>query len=134
MKIIYILLCCCLTAPLFGQTEEPATVGDDPIEDIIYEVEAEFPGGTGAMHRFIADNIKYPVDAYEQGSSGRVYVQLEIEKDGSITHVRVLRGVSESLDAEAIRVVKTMPKWTPAILNGKPVRCRVTLPFSFHLN
>lgn len=69
----------------------------------------------------------------ENGISGKVYIQFVIEKDGSITDVKVARGVDSSLDKEAVRVVKSMPKWTPGKQRGKPVRVAYTLPINFQL-
>ena len=113
---------------------------DDPIDEIeeepvidFAEVEPTFPGGEGAMMQWIQDNIEYPQLAVEMGEQGIVYVQFVVNKDGSIEQVRVMRGVSDSLDDEAKRVVKKMPKWTPGEQAGKKVRVRYTLPIHFRL-
>jgi TonB family protein len=93
----------------------------------------EFPGGTNAMFNFISKNVTYPESAKEAGVEGKVYVQFVVEKDGSLSSFQVIRGVSDELDAEAIRVSKMMPKWTPGMNEGKPVRVQFTLPFNFKL-
>ncbi|HLW40107.1 MAG TPA: energy transducer TonB [Brumimicrobium sp.] len=95
--------------------------------------EASFPGGTAAMQRFIAENIKYPEIAMDLGDQGRVFVEFVINRDGSIEQVKILRGVSRELDAEARRVVMSMPKWTPAEQKGEPVRARARIPINFIL-
>ena len=90
-----------------------------------------FPGGKEALMQYLAGNVKYPKDAYEQKIGGRVLVQFVIEKDGSISDVEIARGVFPSLDEEAIRVIKGMPRWNPGKQNGKAVRVKYVLPVSF---
>ena len=91
-----------------------------------------FPGGSPTA--WVNKNIKYPVLAMENGISGKVYIQFVIEKDGSITDVKVARGVDSSLDKEAVRVVKSMPKWTPGKMkDGKVVRVQYTVPLTYRL-
>ena len=92
-----------------------------------------FPGGTNALNTFIASNLKYPVWAQEKGIQGRVVVKFIVEKDGSICNVEVDRSVSPSLDNEAMRVVKAMPKWIPGQINGKAVKVECSHPFVFRL-
>ena len=92
-----------------------------------------FPGGTNALNTFIVSNLKYPVFAQEKGIQGRVVVKFIVEKDGSISNVEVDRSVSTSLDNEAMRVVKAMPKWIPGQINGKAVKVECSLPFVFRL-
>ena len=97
------------------------------------EVMPEFPGGMQAMIEFIQTNIKYPKDAIKQEVGGRVMVMFVVETDGSLSNVRVARKVFPSLDAEAVRVVKTMPKWKPGKEKGKVVRVNYTLPVVFSI-
>ncbi len=94
----------------------------------------EYPGSMGAMYDFLAANIKYPKDAAEQKVGGRVFVMFVVEPDGSLTNVRVARKLFPSLDDEAVRVVKTMPKWKPGMLKGRPVRVNFNLPVVFRIN
>lgn len=94
----------------------------------------EFPGGTTALFDFINKNVKYPKSARDKGIEGRVFVQFVVEKDGSLSSFTVLRGVSDELDAEAIRVLKVMPKWKPGMNDGKPVRVQFVMPFNFKLS
>ena len=95
------------------------------------EVMPEFPGGIAAMNDFIYTNIKYPKDAIKQEVGGRVIVMFVVETDGSLSNVRVARKVFPSLDDEAVRVVKSMPKWKPGKEKGRPVRVNFTMPIVF---
>ena len=104
--------------------------------DAIHEVVDEppsFPGGDAAQIAFLSNNLRYPAVAMEQGIQGRVVTQFVVDKDGSITDVKVVRSLDPMLDKEAVRLVKSMPKWTPGKLNGSPVRVKCILPISFRL-
>lgn len=92
-----------------------------------------FPGGQTELMAYLGKNIKYPTIAQENGTQGRVTIQFVVERDGSITDVRVARGVDPYLDKEAVRVVKSMPKWIPGKQNGKAVRVKFTVPVMFKL-
>ena len=92
---------------------------------------AEYPGGLKAMFSFIFKNMDYPSKALEDGVRGKVYVRFVIEKDGSVSNIEVMRGVSPELDEEAIRIVAYMPKWKPQMCDGVPVRTEWMLPFHF---
>lgn len=92
-----------------------------------------FPGGESAMKSYLNSTVKYPDVAQENGVQGRVIVESIIEKDGSMSDVKVVRSVDPTLDREALRVVKAMPKWTPAKLKGIPVRTKCTTPVVFRL-
>ena len=106
------------------QKEEPYNV----VEDM-----PAFPGGMEAMIQFLSSNIQYPADAQKQKVDGRVLVNFVVEKDGSITEVKVVKPTFPSLDAEAIRVVKAMPKWKPGYQRGQAVRVQFTMPINFSL-
>lgn len=97
----------------------------------VVEQQPQFPGGS--VNGWLADHIKYPVVAVENGISGRVVVQFVVERDGSVSQVRVVRGVDPSLDKEAQRVISSMPKWIPGKQNGQAVRSRFTVPVTFRL-
>ncbi|MCK9342938.1 MAG: energy transducer TonB [Massilibacteroides sp.] len=99
----------------------------------VVEKMPEFPGGLTALLHFVAKSIHYPVIAQENGIQGRVICAFVVNRDGSVTNAEVLRGVDPSLDKEAIRVINTMPKWTPGEQRGKPVRVKYTLPVMFRL-
>ena len=100
--------------------------------DVVEEMPS-FPGGQGALMAFLSSNIKYPVVAQENGVQGRVIVSFVVERDGSISDVKVARSVDPSLDREAQRVVKAMPKWKPGKQNGSAVRVKYTVPVVFRL-
>ena len=93
----------------------------------------QFPGGEAARFKYMMENVIYPETAKEQGIQGTVYVSFIVEKDGSITNTKVKRGVEKSLDKEALRVVSTMPKWSPGTQEGKSVRVQFNMPISFKL-
>lgn len=105
-------------------------------EQVIFTVvenDPEFPGGMEALYKYLAQNIKYPQLARDNNITGRVYVTFVVERDGSITGCRVLRDIGGGCGQEAIRVVKSMPKWTPGKQRGKAVRVQFNLPVNFNL-
>ena len=119
---------------------EPTIIIDIDDEDIVEEtpfilVETmpEFPGGMNKMMEYVARNVKYPQMARESGIQGRVFVTFIVEKDGSITNVALLRGIGGGCDEEAMRVVRSMPKWSPGLQCGRAVRVSYNLPVNFKL-
>lgn len=100
---------------------------------VVVEDMPEFPGGETALRSFINKNVNYPVIAAENGIQGKVYVRFVVDKDGSVTNAEIARGVDPSLDQEALRVVRTLPKWKPGKQRGKPVRVSYTVPINFQL-
>ena len=115
----------------FDDEEEAADEGE---VFFIVEDMPSFQGkGQDGFRSYIHDNLRYPEIAAENGISGRVFVQFTVNKDGSISDVKVIRGVDSALDAEALRVVKTAPKWEPGKQRGKPVRVSFTFPIVFVL-
>jgi len=124
--------------------EDPGVTSDDDQPDIIEQPEEkkiftvveenpQFPGGESAMYKYLAEVISYPEEAKELGIQGRVFVNFLIETDGSVTHVKVLRGIGGGCDEEAIRVVRNMPGWKPGKQRGIPVRVSFNLPIKFTL-
>lgn len=111
----------------------PIVEEEDQVVFQVVEKMPTFPGGDAALFKFLGDNVKYPVIAQENGVQGRVICQFVVNKDGSIVDVEVVRSVDPSLDKEAIRVIKSMPKWSPGQQRGKPVRVKYTLPVNFKL-
>lgn len=107
---------------------------EDTGEAEIFQVVEKMPSFNGNMNKWLKDNLKYPILAQENGISGRVFVAFVVEKDGSITDVKVARSVDPSLDKEAVRVVKAMPKWNPGQQRNKPVRVAFTVPINFTLS
>lgn len=99
----------------------------------IVEDMPEFPGGEMALRAYIANAIKYPVIAQENGIQGKVYVTFVVGKDGSVSNATIARGVDPSIDKEALRVVNALPKWKPGKQRGKPVNVSYTVPINFVL-
>lgn len=113
-----------------------ATAPADTTKNVVYDVTEtlpQFPGGQGVMMKYLAANIKYPASAVKAKKQGCVIVGFIVQKDGSITHAKIVRSIDPELDAEALRVVKGMPKWTPGTQLGKPVSVKYTLPVKFFL-
>ncbi len=111
-------------------------VEEEFVEEEIFTIVQDmpsFPGGDAAMLSYLGKNIKYPTLAKESGIQGTVYVTFVVEKDGSVSNVKVLRGIGGGCDEEAIRVVKSMPRWTPGKQRGKPVKVQYNLPCRFVL-
>ncbi len=107
-------------------------IDEDEIFDVV-ESQPSFPGGDIARIRFLYENIQYPAMARETGIQGRVYITFVVEKDGSITDVRLLKGIGGGCDEESIRVVKAMPKWIPGKQRERAVRVQFVLPIKFTL-
>ncbi len=131
-KLILILL---ITLPFcgFAQTDDNLVeLPDSVVLDKI--IQAEFPGGETEMMKFLADNTHYPVVAKDEEIQGKVFMQFTVDFDGSIKDVTVLRSIHLSLDTEAIRVIQSMPKWTPGAQNGKNIAVTYILPITFSLN
>lgn len=105
---------------------------DDPVFNVVEEM-PEFPGGELELRKFIAQRVKYPVIAQDNGIQGKVYVTFVVEKDGSVGRIKIARGVDPSLDAEAMRVVDEMPAWTPGKHKGETVAVSYTIPVNFVL-
>jgi periplasmic protein TonB len=116
--------------------EEKPQVIEQKVEAEIFTVVEEqpaYPGGEEARMKYLQENIKYPEEAKELGIQGRVFVTFVVEVDGSITDVRVLRGIGGGCDEEAVRVVRGFPKWVPGKQRGVPVRVQFNLPIKFTL-
>ncbi len=113
-----------------GPVQEASDEGE--IFQVVEEMPS-FPGGMDKLLEWIYDNIKYPSIAQENQIQGRVIVEFVVNKDGSIVDPKVIRSIDKSLDNEAMRVIKAMPKWSPGKQRGKPVRVKYTLPVMFKL-
>ena len=112
---------------------ETASDDNDNNTYTIVEEQPQFPGGNAALAKFLNENVKYPASAVEAKQQGRVILTFTVSKDGSISDVKVIRCVSPDLDAEALRVVGSMPKWTPGKVKGEPVNVRYVIPITFSL-
>ncbi len=112
--------------------EVPPAVEETKVFDVVEQMPS-FKGGDAALMEWLNKNIKYPVVAEENGIQGRVVATFVVERDGSITDVKIVKSVDPSLDKEAVRVLKSMPKWIPGRQNGQPVRVKYTVPVTFRL-
>ncbi|MBQ3636115.1 MAG: energy transducer TonB [Bacteroidales bacterium] len=117
------------------QAVEVVEEEEEPTDEVFIIVEQMpvFPGGDEALRKFLAQEVKYPVIAQENGIQGRVFVKFVIGADGSVSNVEVARPYDPNLDKEAVRVVKSMPKWSPGKQRGKPVKVSYTVPINFVL-
>jgi protein TonB len=112
-------------------------IAQEPAEEevfLIVEQMPEFPGGETALRTYIAKHIKYPPNAQEMGIQGKVYVTFIVDSGGNVTKATIARGIDSALDKEALRVINTLPKWTPGKQRGKPVSVSYTVPINFTLN
>ena len=126
-------------APLVQEKKEKQKAGSGNRKDTeghftVVEKMPVFPGGEEARARFMVDNIKYPAAAMKNGVQGKVFVSFLVKADGSVTDVKVLRGIGSGCDEEAMRVVKMMPKWQPGESKGKPVDVIFNIPVKFVLD
>ena len=135
-KINFLLFgfCFLFSSVLQAQTKDAnqnKTMNDEIF--VVVENNPEFPGGEQARLKFFQKNLVYPKAAKEKEIQGKVIISFIVEKDGSITNIKVEKGVDSLLDAEALRVVKLMPKWKPGTQRGIPVRCSYRIPVVFVL-
>lgn len=130
---------------LFAAAGQAQTVGPGGGDNVATQPQQErafssveempkFPGGDKALAKYLAENIRYPESAKKEGIEGKVYVEFIVEADGSLTNIRILRGLQADIDKETIRAVKGMPKWVVGKQAGKAVRVIYTLPVEYRLN
>lgn len=105
---------------------------DEKIFDVV-EQPPSFPGGQAALMSYLSKSVKYPQEALKDNVQGRVIVGFIVEKDGSVSNAKIIRSVDSALDKEAIRIVMSMPKWTPGRQNGRNVRTKYNVPVNFKL-
>jgi len=116
------------------QSGKNSTYPTEDVEEnvfLVVEDAPEYPGGLDSLMKYLRENITYPKDALEANIQGTVYVTFIVEANGSVSSVKVLRGIGGGCDEEAVRVVKGMPDWKPGTQRGKPVRLQFTLPVRF---
>ncbi|MFW6019813.1 MAG: energy transducer TonB [Bacteroidales bacterium] len=129
-QIIYplsILLSFLMLTPVMVQAQD-----EEEIFSVVEDA-PQFPGGEKARVNFIKDNLEYPESARKNNVEGTIYITFVVEQDGSISEVELLRGIEESCNKEALKVVKSMPKWRPGKQRGKAVRVRFNMPIRFKL-
>lgn len=139
LRLRMLVVCILSVLALNAQDDELPPPPPSP-EDAVYDIasvqeQPNFPGGQEAMMKYLMENTRYPDEAVEAGLQGKVFVEFEVNKKGKVVSAEVKRGVpgAPMLDAEALRVVKAMPAWTPGRMNGKAVRTRFALPILFSL-
>ncbi len=132
MKYSLILLGFLTLSATFGQTTD-STSTPEMSPFITVEHMPEFPGGMKAMYQFIADNLKYPKEATKANIEGKVFVAFVVSHTGEIQNVEISKGIGYGCDEECVRVVRSMPRWTPGRQSGKDVPVRYVIPFSFTL-
>jgi len=116
--------------------DEPVKMTEDTSRSKIFTAVEQipmFPGGIEALYNYLVQNIHYPASAAKDKIEGKVFLSFVVEKDGSLTDIKVIRSISADLDAEAVRVLKGSPKWNPGIQNNRPVRVQFSLPVNFSL-
>ena len=116
-----------------GLKKETEADESEKVYDVVEQMPA-YPGSPSALYEFLSKSIQYPEEAEKAGKQGRVIATFVVEKDGSITNARVVKALDPLLDAEALRVINAMPKWNPGMQNGVVVRCKYTVPVTFHLD
>ena len=116
-----------------GLKKETEADESEKVYDVVEQMPA-YPGSPSALYEFLSKSIQYPEEAEKAGKQGRVIATFVVEKDGSITNARVVKALDPLLDAEALRVINAMPKWNPGMQNGVAVRCKYTVPVTFHLD
>ena len=134
MRYLFLFLLSILTTNLFGQVVRDTTNAKGIM--LVAEKAPTFPGGPTELYKFITSKLKYPKDARKSGVQGRVIISFVVERDGSVKpeSIKIEQSVHPSLDNEAIRVVKLMPKWTPAHHSGRDVRAKTAFPIVFSLD
>lgn len=128
-KLLFFLVALMVASVSVAQNQETP---EKRVFDVVEKM-PEFPGGSAGLMKWLSDNVKYPAKAEEGGIQGRVVCTFVIERDGSVTDVRVARSIDPLLDNEAVRVLSKMPKWNPGTQGGKPVRVKYTVPVTFRL-
>ncbi|MDR1112679.1 MAG: energy transducer TonB, partial [Bacteroidales bacterium] len=121
--------------PIYDTPFDTVEIVTESVEDLPEppDILPEFPGGFAKMYEHLRDNLKYPDDAVKASISGKVVLQFIVERDGSISNITPLYTLFPSCDAEAVRVIKSMPKWTPGSVKGRSVRAYYTIPIAFIL-
>lgn len=112
--------------------DKEMSLDDDYVYDVVEQMPT-FPGGTSELLQYISSNISYPASERRLGKGGRVFCSFIVEKNGSISDVRVYRGVNDVLDREAVRVIRSMPRWIPGRMKGETVRVKYAVPVDFKI-
>lgn len=135
MRRIFIFITAMLAGSMMAQTPvQSDSIENEIVELTVVEQMPEFPGGQNALIQYLSQNIRYPLIAKENKIQGRTLVSFIVEKDGKISNVQVLRSSGDMmLDREAMRVIRSMPRWRPGYMKGQPVRVQYQIPITFKL-
>lgn len=134
MKKLFLLMVAAVLSTGWAAAQNTAEQSEEEMVFLVVDEMPAFPGGQEALFKYLTDNVIYPAIAKENGIQGRVVCTFVVEKDGRITNVEVVRsGGDPSLDKEAVRVIKSMPKWKPGKQRGQAVRVKFTIPVKFSL-
>lgn len=129
------LFLCFILIPFLGFSQTEETISDEPVKAgfgvSVVQIQPEFPGGPDSLHSFMKQNLKYPDSAKYNRIQGRVYIGFEVDKKGKIRNERIVNGVHELLDNEALRVIRMMPAWKPGSAGGSPTSVQYILPVDF---
>lgn len=131
-KLVLLSFFMLLFGAVSAQSDSTSTAVTDsvPKEDVI--TLPEFEGGIEKMYEYISQNFEYPDEAKKRSVNGKLEVEFTVERSGDITYVSILKGLDYSIDDEVLRLLKAMPRWTPATKNGVPVRYKVSMPITIH--
>lgn len=118
---------------------ESDSVKSDSVQSVeksaeIIITQPEYKGGINALYEYVSDNFQYPTEAAKRWISGKLEVEFTVEKSGDVTYVGILKGIDDMVDAEVLRLLKAMPRWTPATRNGVPVRYKVSMPINIKVS
>ena len=132
LLILFLAMLCSSVTLMAQEVDSKPETQEEQVYSIV-ETMPSFPGGQTALVAYLQENLKYPQSARDNGIQGRVYVNFVVEKDGSISNVKVNRGIGGECDEEAVRVIKAMPKWIPGVQKGQTVRVSYMMPIVFKL-
>ena len=129
-KIVFLSLFFLLSGLCMAQSDKTSDNSEKSGEEEVVITQPEFKGGIEKMYQYISDNFQYPEDAAKRSVNGKMEVEFTVEKSGDITYVGIIKGLDYSIDDEVLRLLKAMPRWTPATKNGVPVRYKVSMPLT----
>lgn len=118
----------------FAQTERVEEVAPGDMVFTVVEIQPEFPGGLTALNDYLSSNLKYPKKEKKKGIEGTSYLQFKVNKDGTLSDISIIKGLSPACDAEAVRLIKNSPPWKPGKQNGKVMTTNFVLPVKFALD
>jgi len=128
-KILLILTLLFLSGSVIAQSETDSVNNTSDTTKVVI-IQPEFKGGSKNLSKYITENFVYPADAKRRSVDGKVEIEFTVEKSGDLTYIGIVKGIDDSVDKALVDLFKTMPRWTPATKNGKPVRYKIRMPFN----